>query len=77
MAPPHYSDTANNNVRHIMSKPATTTSTTTRGTPRRHWQIPHIYVILFVFIAIAAVATYFVPAELLYRGAGARSRPGN
>lgn len=42
----------------------TQTSETTQATDakRRHWQIPHIYVILFVFIAIAAVATYFVPA---------------
>ena len=43
-----------------MSHPSETTQTT--GVKRRHWQIPHIYVILFVFIAIAAVATYFVPA---------------
>ncbi|XKE44826.1 AbgT family transporter [Halomonas organivorans] len=30
--------------------------------PKRALQIPHIYVILFIFIALASIATYFVPA---------------
>ncbi|GAB3285228.1 YfcC family protein [Parasphingorhabdus pacifica] len=38
------------------------TSDPTSPTKAKSFQIPHIYVILFVFSAIATVATYFVPA---------------
>ncbi len=38
------------------------------------FQIPHIYVILFCFIAIAALATYFVPAGEYERIAGPNGR---
>ncbi|PMR71921.1 YfcC family protein [Halomonas heilongjiangensis] len=55
-----------------MSHPSETTQTT--SAKRRHWQIPHIYVILFVFIAIAAVATHFVPAGEFERIPGPAGR---
>lgn len=42
--------------------------------PKRAFQIPHIYVILFVFIAIAAVATHFVPAGEFERIPGPAGR---
>lgn len=42
---------------------------------KKGWrQIPHIYVILFVFIAIASVATYFVPAGTFERVPGPNGR---
>ncbi len=55
-----------------MSQSPDTTQTT--SAKRRHWQIPHIYVILFVFIAIAAVATHFVPAGEYERIPGPNGR---
>lgn len=44
------------------------------GTRKPRIQIPHIYVILFVFIAIAAVATHFVPAGEYQRIEGPEGR---
>ncbi|MBB3139175.1 YfcC family protein [Halomonas organivorans] len=38
------------------------------------FQIPHIYVILFVFIALASIATYFVPAGVYERIPGPNGR---
>lgn len=44
-----------------MSPPNSSTTPTTQ-TKKQSFQIPHIYAILFIFIAIASIATYFVPA---------------
>lgn len=58
-----------------MTKPTPSNSPTGAQDSRRsHWQIPHIYVILFVFIAMAAVATYFVPAGQYERVPGPEGR---
>jgi uncharacterized ion transporter superfamily protein YfcC len=40
----------------------------------KSFQLPHIYVILFVFSAIAAIATYFVPAGQYDRVPGPNGR---
>jgi uncharacterized ion transporter superfamily protein YfcC len=42
--------------------------------PRRSFRMPHIYVILFGFSAIAALATYFVPAGKYDRVPGPEGR---
>ncbi|WP_053365803.1 YfcC family protein [Bacillus sp. FJAT-27245] len=42
--------------------------------PKKGFQLPHIYVILFLFSAIAAVATYFVPAGTFERIPGPEGR---
>ncbi|SDL55752.1 Uncharacterized membrane protein YfcC, ion transporter superfamily [Modicisalibacter muralis] len=55
-----------------MSQP--TSSASTPRTKKRSFQIPHIYVILFMFIAIAAIATYFVPAGQYERIPGPNGR---
>ncbi|MCE8003386.1 YfcC family protein [Billgrantia ethanolica] len=58
-----------------MTKPTPSNSPTgAQDSKRSHWQIPHIYVILFVFIAMAAVATYFVPAGQYERVPGPEGR---
>ncbi|WP_316571423.1 YfcC family protein [Neobacillus sp. YIM B06451] len=41
---------------------------------KKGFQLPHIYVILFLFSAIAAVATYFVPAGTFERIPGPEGR---
>lgn len=42
---------------------------------KKRWrQIPHIYVILFIFIALASIATYFVPAGEYERIPGPNGR---
>lgn len=57
-----------------MSTPTTTNSTASKEA-RKDWRrIPHIYVILFVFIAIAAVATHFVPGGQFERVPGPSGR---
>src|SRR5690606_32265120 len=43
-------------------------------TKKKGFQMPHIYVILFLFSAIAAVATYFVPAGTFERVPGPEGR---
>lgn len=49
-------------------------ATSAQGAKKRSFQIPHIYVILFLFIAIAAVATHFVPAGQFERIPGPSGR---
>ncbi|MDT8894700.1 YfcC family protein [Halomonas sp. I1] len=46
----------------MSQQPQTTDSRASRKSHKSSFQIPHIYVILFIFIALASVATYFVPA---------------
>lgn len=41
---------------------------------KEKFQMPHIYVILFMFSAIAAIATYFVPAGEYERVPGPEGR---
>nr|WP_298412602.1 SLC13 family permease [uncultured Halomonas sp.] len=41
---------------------------------KRSFQMPHIYAILFLFIAIASIATYFVPAGMYERIPGPSGR---
>lgn len=53
--------------------PSSSNSTHSNETPGS-FRIPHIYVILFVFIAIAAVATHFVPAGEFERIPGPEGR---
>lgn len=51
------------------------TKLTHEPTPsKKKFTMPHIYVILFVFIALAAVATYFVPAGVYERIPGPEGR---
>lgn len=45
-----------------------------RSAERRNWQLPHIYVILFLLMTAAAVATYFVPAGTYDRVPGPEGR---
>ena len=47
---------------------------TTRPETRHRFEMPHIYVILFVFTAIAAILTHFVPAGLYDRIPGPSGR---
>lgn len=59
-----------------MSKPtSSTTSVPSAAKGKRSWcRIPHIYVILFAFIAFAAAATHFVPAGQFDRVPGPQGR---
>ena len=43
-------------------------------TKKKKFQLPHIYVILFLFSAVAAIATYFVPAGEYERVPGPEGR---
>lgn len=45
-----------------------------RSAERRNWQLPHIYVILFLLMTVAAIATYFVPAGVYERVPGPEGR---
>ncbi|RUR38026.1 YfcC family protein [Vreelandella populi] len=46
-----------------------------QATPKRGWcRVPDIYVVLFIFIAIAAIATHFVPAGQFERVPGPAGR---
>ncbi|WP_047864259.1 YfcC family protein [Rubrobacter aplysinae] len=45
-----------------------------RRAERRNWQLPHIYVILFLLMTVAAIATYFVPAGTYDRVPGPEGR---
>ncbi len=58
----------------MSQQPQTTDLRASRKTHKRSFQIPHIYVILFVFIALASIATYFVPAGTYERIPGPDGR---
>lgn len=45
-----------------------------RSAEKRNWQLPHIYVILFLLMVAAAIATYFVPAGEYERVPGPEGR---
>lgn len=49
-------------------------SVTVSGKPKRSFRVPHIYVILFVFSALATIATYLVPAGKYERVPGPGDR---
>lgn len=57
-----------------MSKPTTSTASGALKASNGWRKIPHIYVILFVFIAIGAVATHLVPAGQFDRVPGPSGR---
>lgn len=55
-----------------MSQP---TPSSDSPTPKKSWcRIPDIYVVLFVFIGLAALATHFVPAGQFERVPGSDGR---
>ncbi|KGE78770.1 YfcC family protein [Halomonas sp. ND22Bw] len=54
--------------------PSSSAATARAKGHKRGFRIPHIYVILFVFIALAAIATYFVPAGVYERIPGPSGR---
>lgn len=41
---------------------------------KKKFQLPHIYVILFIFSALAAISTYFIPAGEFERVPGPEGR---
>ncbi len=56
-----------------MSEPSSSATKATATKPSG-WRIPHIYVILVIFIALAAIATHFVPAGQFERIPGPNGR---